>query len=475
MYMLPVIVFKEYDIRGKYPEEINPQFAYILGIALLKIFAPNRLGCILIAHDSREGGQELAKALYHALKTKVPEIKIKFLGMQHSGGLSVLNLSIDGALAIYITASHNPLGYHGFKIYIDRLPFNSELINIVKVSALSLIGADASAYKFDAENFAEPPIERLDNSYYIDAILAEPFLEQPKYKFRVAVDGGNGVGGIIASELYRKMGHEVLELNCEPDGSFPNHHPDPSIPENMVQLQNFVRENNCDIGLAFDGDADRLGVVDYRGEIVDPDRVFIFFIRQMMKYHLSHEMLPKGEKVKIAYDLKSSRHIEKEILKAGALPLICKTGHSNMTWDIHHKDGVLFGAEYSGHYYFFKDGYVLNDGVYSGYKLLRFLSLAGREAFDNLPQDESIPELRIPYSHEHITEFLAFAKDEATALLKPKQIIEIDGIRIETEHGFLLIRPSKTEEVLSIRAEADSKEHLEALLDFVHAKIAEFG
>ncbi|ASY30096.1 phosphomannomutase [Taylorella equigenitalis] len=466
---IPLNVFKEYDIRGHYPDEINPQFTYLLGFALMEVLPPQNIGSVLIAHDAREGGPELAKALYNALKTRVKSEHIQFAGLEHPGLLAIHNIHKNYGLIIYITASHNPVGFNGFKIYCDSLPIDSETIKLIAYNMKRLADADFKFLHYSEEIFEQPPIEEIENSEYINALLSEPDYCQEKYILKIAIDGGNGVAGLIARELYEKMGHEVLELNCVPDGTFPNHHPDPSVPDNLMQLRKFVVEHGCDIGLAFDGDADRLGVVDYQGQIIGSDRVFIFLIREMMKFYKSYSDYDPAKPVHIVYDIKSSRHIQREIEAAGALPHLSKTGHSNMMQKVAQIEGALFGGEYSGHYYFKKDGLILNDAVYSGFRILRFIEEVGPEAFEHLPHDLMVPEIRIPYPRELVKGLLLHVKDSAQKNLNPISFTEIDGLRIEIEGGFLLMRPSNTEQKLTIVIEATSEEELCKLLDFTIA------
>jgi phosphomannomutase/phosphoglucomutase len=279
---------------------------------------------------------------------------------------------------------------------------------------------------------------------YLDRIVSDVKLARP---MKIAIDCGNGVAGAFAGELYRRLGCEVTELFCEVDGNFPNHHPDPAHPENLQDLIKVLQTTDAEIGLAFDGDGDRLGVVTKDGQIIYPDRQLMLFARDVLTRHPGAPIL---------YDVKCSRHVAAVVTAAGGVPMMGKTGHSLVKAEMR-KTGAPLGGEMSGHVFFKDRWYGFDDGMYAG---ARLLELASRmqditAELNALPQSLSTPELQITVGEGENHQLVARLQQEAK-FDEAKQIITIDGVRVEYDDGFGLVRASNTTPVLVLRFEAEN-------------------
>jgi phosphomannomutase/phosphoglucomutase len=268
-------------------------------------------------------------------------------------------------------------------------------------------------------------------------------------KLNISIDCGNGVAGVVAKEVYERLGCKVTELFGTPDGNFPNHHPDPSRPENVEDLINTVKHNKSKVGLAFDGDADRLGVISSEGEMIFPDMQMILFSRQIIK---------DKPNAKIVFDVKCSKLLSDEIMKLGGKPLICKTGHTFIKQKIR-EEGAFLGGEMSGHIFFNDRWPGFDDGIYAGARMLEIIASSEEEnIFDSIPKMFSTPEINVSSTDEEKFRIVEQFKNNYN--LENANFIDIDGIRIEFEKGWGLLRASNTSPVLVLRFEAETEVEL---------------
>ncbi len=431
----PSQVYKAYDIRGIVPTELNTDFAFFLGRALARRASNLGIKEAVVGYDGRHSSPELAATLTEGIRAEgintltigvVPTPMVYYQAVEHNIGL-----------AVAITGSHNPPEYNGFKIMLDGKAIYGEEITSLRTDMQTLLGAETKPELGQAktDTIVEQYIERIAT----DIKLARPI--------KIAIDCGNGVGAVAASELYKRLGCEVDELYCEVDGNFPNHHPDPADPKNLQDLIEHVKNSDCEFGLAFDGDADRLGVVTKSGKIIWPDRQLILFIRDTL------ERVPGAT---IIYDVKCSRHVGEAIKAAGGEPLMWKTGHSLVKAKMAEINSPLAG-EMSGHIFFKERWYGFDDGLYAGARLLEILSKVNDPnlALESLPQDISTPELKLPMAEGEPHDLIARLQDSGefpSALSTNK----IDGVRAEYADGFGLARASNTTPVVVLRFEAES-------------------
>ncbi len=434
--MLPLsrTIFKAYDIRGVIGSTLDAGVARRIGQAFGRAVLAKGGHTVVIGRDGRLSGPELTAALATGLQqagANVIDLGVVATPMVYFG------TNVLGAdSGIMVTGSHNPPDYNGFKMVLAGEAIHGETIQALYHDIASHDGAVADA----PGAYSTHDIR----AAYLGRILGDVKLARP---IKIAVDCGNGVAGAFAGDLYRGMGCEVIELFCEVDGTFPNHHPDPAHPENLQDLINCLRETDADIGLAFDGDGDRLGVVTKDGQIIYPDR-------QMMLF--AQEVLSRNPGAEILYDVKCTRHLAPWIEQHGGRALMWKTGHSLVKAKLR-ETGSPLGGEMSGHIFFKDRWYGFDDGLYAGARLLEILTrVADPSALMNaLPQSDSTPEL-----HLHLQE------GENVALIEhlranaqfpgAERIIDIDGLRVEYADGFGLARSSNTTPVVVMRFEAET-------------------
>jgi len=438
---IPASIFKAYDIRGIVGETLTDEIVYSIGRAVASEAHARGQRCIVIGRDGRLSGPAFAAALSKGILDA--GLDVIDIGMVPSPILYYATHTLGTQSGIMVTGSHNPPAYNGFKIV---------------VAGETLSGADIQALKtrIERQDFSSGEgAYRQDEIIpdYIKRIVGDVHFDRP---FKLVVDCGNGVAGVAAPQLLRELGCEVSELYCEVDGRFPNHHPDPGQPENLVDMIEAVKLQGADLGLAFDGDGDRLGVVDSSGNIIWPDR-------QMMLY--SADVLSRNSGATIIYDIKCTRHLGSAIKTHGGEPLMWKTGHSLIKAKMKEEDALLAG-EMSGHIFFKERWYGFDDALYTAARLLEILASDPRnttEIFADLPNALCTPELRIDMQEgEHFRFMEQFI---AQAQFPEANITTIDGIRADFEDGWGLIRSSNTTPSLIIRFEADNTEALERIQD----------
>ncbi|MGB5567975.1 MAG: phosphomannomutase/phosphoglucomutase, partial [Sedimenticolaceae bacterium] len=340
-----------------------------------------------------------------------------------------------------VTGSHNPPGYNGFKIVIgDRILDGDDLLSLRQ----RMLDGD-----FSHGNGAVEQADLLDA--YLEAVMQEVQLARP---LKVVVDAGNGVAGELAIASFEALGCEVVPLFCEPDGSFPNHHPDPSQPDNLASLMLEVQAQEADLGIALDGDGDRLGVVDNTGANVWPDKVLML---------LAADILGRHPGVDILYDVKCSRHLASFILAHGGRPIMWKSGHSRMRAKML-ETGALLGGEFSGHMFIKERWFGFDDAIYAAARILEIMALEPRSAnelFAELPTSPSTPEYHLALEEGQGRDLMRAL--DAHKVFDDARLVELDGLRVEFANGWGLIRPSNTTPSLTFRFEADDTGALEEI------------
>ncbi|NLY65295.1 MAG: phosphomannomutase/phosphoglucomutase [Alcaligenaceae bacterium] len=436
---LPASVYKAYDIRGKVTEQLTPGFAYLLGRALACRAKQHNISTIVTGYDGRISSPGLSESLQKGI---------------HDEGINTINLGEVPTPLVYfvayarkigtavaITGSHNPPEYNGFKMMMaGKALYGADVLKL-RDEMMAVESAPASPSKGSQIN--EDIIPEYIRQICNDVKLARPM--------KIAIDCGNGVGGNVAPALFKSLGCEVDELFCDVDGSFPNHHPDPADPHNLQDLIRHVQNSDCEIGLAFDGDADRLGVITKTGTIIWPDRQLILFARDVL------ERCP-GET--IIYDVKCSRHVAQEVALAGGKPLMWQTGHSLIKAKLADTGAPLAG-EMSGHIFFKERWYGFDDGLYTGARLLEILSRSENpsDILNAIPEDISTPELKLEMEEGQPHALIKTLQEQAS-FSTAREINTIDGVRAEYEDGFGLARASNTTPVVVLRFEASNHEAL---------------
>jgi len=430
---VPKEIFKAYDIRGIVGKSLTPEIVEAIGQALGSEAVARKQKTICIGYDGRLSGPELANALSIGIR---------------KAGIDVINLGLVATPMVYfaahhlgthcgvmVTGSHNPPDYNGLKMVLADETLSNDTIQSLRLRIEDgrLEHGEGAESKHD---IAPAYISRIQS----DIKLARPM--------KITVDSGNGVPGAFAGPLYRAIGCEVSELFCEVDGNFPNHHPDPSVPENLEDLIQALKTNDSEIGLAFDGDGDRLGVVTKQGNIIYPDRQLLLFAEDVLKRE-------KG--ATIIFDVKSTRNLAPWIKARGGVPLMWKTGHSLVKSKMKETGSALAG-EMSGHVFFKERWFGFDDGLYSGARLLEILSHFENPSavLDGLPDSVSTPEQHIKMKEGEPHALIAQLQKTAT-FAGATEVITIDGLRVEYPDGFGLMRPSNTTPVIVLRFEADNE------------------
>jgi phosphomannomutase/phosphoglucomutase len=436
---IPKEIFKAYDIRGIVGKTLTPEIVELIGHALGSEAKKRGQTEICIGYDGRLSGPELAHALSSGIRKA--GINVVNLGMVATPMVYFAAYHLNTHCGVMVTGSHNPPDYNGLKMVLDGETLSNESIQSLR-------------QRIEQKNFTYG--DGVERNYaitedYISTIQADIKLTRP---MQIAVDCGNGVAGAFAKNLYNSIGCRVDELFCEVDGHFPNHHPDPSIPENLVDLANLLQTSSAEIGLAFDGDGDRLGIVTKDCQIIYPDRQLLLF---------AEDVLSRNKGATIIFDVKSTRNLSPWIRKYGGNPLMWKTGHSLVKAKIKETNAALAG-EMSGHLFFNdadikgkKRWYGFDDGLYAGARMLEILSQFANpsDILNSLPDSFSTPEQHIQMNEGEPHALIASLQKSAN-FEGAVEVITIDGLRVEYPDGFGLMRPSNTTPVIVLRFEADS-------------------
>ncbi len=434
-------IFKAYDIRGVVDRTLTEEAVEAIGRGLATLGAAKGVKRFVVGRDGRLSGPRLAQALTRGL---------------NAGGMDVTDIGVCATPMVYyatyalgtgsgvmVTGSHNPPDYNGLKMMVAGDTLASEAIQHLR--QLIELGSFASG---------TGTIDELDVApAYLERIVSDVKLARP---MKIAVDCGNGSPGAIAPKLYRAMGCEVEELFCDVDGNFPNHHPDPSQPKNLADLIFALAAGPSEIGLAFDGDGDRLGVVTKAGHIIYPDRQLMLFAADVLS------RMPGSE---IIFDVKCTRNLFGWIRKHGGKPLLWKTGHSLVKAKLK-ETGAPLAGEMSGHIFFTERWYGFDDGLYAGARLLEILSRLPdiSAALEGLPDSITTPELNLAVA-EGENHTLIAGLQKTARFTGATEVITIDGLRVEYPDGFGLMRPSNTTPVIVLRFEGDTKAALERIQD----------
>ncbi len=426
-------IFKAYDIRGIVDTVLTPDAVRAIGHALGSEAVARSQKTIAVGRDGRLSGPALAGALADGIRAAgVDVIDIGCVPTPLTY-FAAYQLGCDSCVSV--TGSHNPPDYNGLKMVLGGQTLYGDMIQSLRrrIADDELVRAAAPGALRQAEVAAA----------YVDRVASDVKLARP---LKIVVDCGNGVAGGIAPELFRRLGCEVVELFCEVDGSFPNHHPDPSKPENLQDVIRALRDTDAELGLAFDGDGDRLGVVTKDGEIIYPDRQLMLFAEDVLS------RVPGGE---IIFDVKCTRNLAPWIRARGGRPTMWNTGHALVKAKLK-ETGAPLAGEMSGHMFFKERWYGFDDGLYAGARLLEILSARAdaNAALKALPNAVSTPELNLKMAEGEPFELVKRLK-EAARFDGAMETITIDGVRVEYADGFGLARPSNTTPVVVLRFEAD--------------------
>lgn len=434
-------IFRAYDIRGIVNQSLTPEAVYEIGRAIGSEARARGQQSVIVARDGRLSGPELQDSLVRGLRAS--GVNAKDIGMVPTPVLYFAAHTLDTRSGVMLTGSHNPPEYNGMKVVLAGETLSGPGIQRLR-ERIENGELDSGSGGYEKIDVAEAYIEHI----YKDIQLARPM--------KAVIDCGNGVAGAIAPELLQRIGCQVVPLYCDVDGRFPNHHPDPSRPENLDDLIRAVREQGADIGLAFDGDGDRLGVVTSEGEIVWPDRLLMLF---------AMDVLGRNPGAEIIYDVKCSRHLAKIIRDFGGSPEMWKTGHSFMKARMK-ETGALLAGEMSGHVFFKERWFGFDDALYAAARLLEVLSNDHRNSsrvFAALPGGVSTPELNLPLAEGAPQRFMdGFL---ANAQFADAEVTTIDGLRADFSDGWGLVRASNTTPCLVVRFEADDQEALMRIQD----------
>ena len=437
---VPAVIFRQYDIRGLVGDELTPQLAHAVGRALTTVGRKNWVETrkSAVGFDNRPSGLTLSSAMRDGIAaaggTAVD------VGMLPTPALylAVEELDVDGG--VQITGSHNPPEFNGFKMLMAGETLHGDAIQHLR----ELIEND----RLDS---GSGTIEGDDSVLlrYADAIASRNGpLSAP---IKVVVDCGNGVGSLCAESILSRIGADVVPLFCESDGTFPNHHPDPTVPENLVDLQEAVRRTGAQLGIAFDGDADRIGAVDENGAVVYGDQLLILFGRDLVDRGVTGSP--------VIFDVKCSDVLAQKLTEAGLVPVIWKTGHSLIKTKMSEMNAPLAG-EMSGHMFFAGDYFGFDDAIFAAARLLAYVDRNGgplSKLLADLPETFTTPEIRVECPEERK---VSIVEEAAEHFSKKYEALTIDGIRVSFPEGWGLIRASNTQPVLVMRFEASSKELL---------------
>jgi len=431
---IPQSIFKAYDIRGIVSEDLTQENVELIGKAIgSESIAKGERG-VVVGRDGRLSGPDLIQALKTGIKST--GCHVVDIGMVPTPLVYFSTYTKAASSGVMITGSHNPPEYNGFKIMIAGETLSGDRIQELyqRIINKDFENGHGTSTKVDVEQD------------YIDTIKSDIKLEKPLH---IVVDAGNGVAGNIAPKLYEQLGVKVDKLFCMVDGNFPNHHPDPSKPKNLEDIIQEVKDTGADMGFAFDGDGDRLGLIDNEGNVIWADRQMILYSRDILK---------RNQGGKIVFDVKCSSLLPKDISENGGEPIMSRTGHSFIKAKLK-ETGALLGGEMSGHIFFKERWYGFDDALYTGARLLEIMSKTDKtchEVFADLPDSINTPEINIHFDKQG-EQFDAMEKLAKNVDFTGAEITTIDGVRVDYPDGWGLVRPSNTTPCLVLRFEADNE------------------
>ena len=443
-------IFREYDIRGMAERDFDSQFALLLGRVHGTMVSEGGGTRVTVGRDCRSTSNQYAEAVIAGLVST--GLHVYDIGVCPTPLLyfSLFHLDVDGG--IEVTASHNTSEYNGFKLCLGKNTLYGEQIQDIRA-------------KMEQTRFTQKPGGKVER-YEITAPYRRHLLQDvPKLKrsLKVVVDAGSGAGGPVAPPIFRQLGCTVWEIACTPDGNFPIHHPDPTIPKNLELLVDKVRAERADLGIAYDGDADRIGAVDEKGNILWGDDLLVLFAR---------DVLQRNPKAIVISEVKCSQRLYDEIAKRGGAPIMWKAGHSLIKAKMK-ETGALLAGEMSGHMFFKERYFGYDDAIYASLRLLEILANADgplSALLADLPKTVSTPEIRIDCPDDRKFIIAERAKDY---FRKHYDIIDVDGVRVQFPQGWGLIRASNTQPALVLRFEAQTVEKMKEYRAIVEAKLKE--
>ncbi len=436
-------IFREYDVRGLHETDLTTPVVTDLGRAFGTMVRRQGGKTVALGRDFRPSSPRLAGAFEQGLlETGCDVLRV---GVLPTPGLywSIAHLKTDAG--VQVTGSHNPSEFNGFKMNWGLASIYGAQIQVLRTMI--------EQRDFDLDERASEMGETRDvptEAAYMDMLVSKV---APKRKLKVVLDAGNGCAGPVAPDVFRRVGCDVIELFTEPDGTYPNHQPDPTVEANMQDLIKAVKEHQADLGIGYDGDADRVGAVDERGRIVWGDQILALLAREVL---LKHPGAP------IVFDVKCSQGLEEDIAAHGGKPIMARTGHSVMKARMKEEKAPLAG-ELSGHIFFQDDFYGFDDAIYVSLRLLRNVADSGKSLgtlLDSVPQYVATPEIRLDASDE---EKFAIVERVTKHFQQAHEVITIDGARVKFGDGWALVRASNTQPVLVVRFEARTKERLDAI------------
>lgn len=439
-------IFREYDIRGIAGDNITEETAELIGKSFGKMVLEKGGKTVSVGRDCRKSSPSYSKAMISGITStglNVIDIGLVTTPMMY---FSIFSLELDGG--VMITASHNPKEYNGFKLSVGKDSLFGE--DIQKIREIAIEGDfPTGSGEVEEKDILEDYLGYLQNNVRV------------KPGIKVAIDCGNATVGLTGPEILRRLGCEVLGLYTELDGNFPNHHPDPTVEENLRDLKKAVIDNGCDLGIAFDGDGDRLGVVDNNGEIIWGDMLVLVYAR---------EILRENPGATVIGDVKCSSRLFDAVRNAGGKPVMWKTGHSLIKSKIKEENAALAG-EMSGHIFFNDRFFGYDDALYAALRLLEILSKSDKPfsgLFSDIPAAYSTPEIRIECREDIKFDIVTKVKEN---LRDKYEVIDIDGVRVEFPDGWGLIRASNTQPALVLRFEAQSGQRLEEIRSLVEGEL----
>ena len=443
------LIFREYDIRGMVGKDLTPDVVREIGRGYGTMMRNLGKRHVTVGRDNRLSSKDFRDAIVDGILST--GIDVTDCGLIPTPLLyfSLFHLPVDGG--VQITGSHNPPEFNGFKLCVGKTTIHGKEIQHVReiIESGKLSQGKGTLKEYD---------------------IITPYLEMVKSKIKlnkklkVVIDGGNGTSGLIAPKLLRDLGCEVTELYCNLDGNFPNHFPDPTVVKNLTDLIKKVKSEKADVGIGYDGDADRIGVVDNDGNIIWGDQLMIIFARDILK---------RKKGAKVVFEVKCSQNLGNDIKKHGGIPIMWAAGHS-LIKDKMLKENAEFGGEMSGHI-FFKDGYFgFDDAIYASLRLLLILSNTNQkitEMLSDVPKTFTTPEIRVDCPDEEKFEIV---KNITADFKKEYDVIDIDGARVIFNGGWGLIRASNTQPVLVVRFEAETEEKLEDFKKILYQRLNKF-
>lgn len=442
-------IIRAYDIRGIYNDTLKDEDAFYIAKSFASFLQKNNKSNVTVACDGRLSSPALKAQLIAGLKESGINVTDVGVGPTPMLYYSIYHLEADAG--IMVTGSHNPKDHNGFKIMLKERPFyGDDIKNLAQIADQGdFVEKEGS---FDKKDIQEEYVDRMLS----DCVLAESNSNPQKSKkdLRIAWDNGNGAAGDIMVRLTERIDAEHILLYSDIDGTFPNHHPDPTVPKNLEDLKKVVIEQVCDIGIAFDGDGDRIGVMDNKGEILWGDQLMVFYAREILK---------KKPKSTIIADVKASNVLFNEIAKAHGKPLMWNTGHSLVKAKMKETNSPLAG-EMSGHIFFADKYYGFDDALYAAIRIINILAKSKDSLYamrKTMPKTYSTPEIRIECSEER--KFLIVEELKQNLKNNNVKFNDVDGVRADENGGWWLIRASNTQPVLVARCEAKSKKDLQVL------------